>query len=199
MDRFFLDFCPPRFVEVLTQGWRVKKTRYSNCYDYYFQRYALDIFAARADWCWFKAMALAESGLNPVAISPVGAVGVMQLMPDTANEMAEKLGIEFNPLAPHLNIQMGINYARQCWDIWKEERGTERIRFMLGSYNAGPANIIKAQNIARSWEIPTDTWQSIVDVLQEVTGGYAKETIAYVGRVEKYYREIAGKELCTSS
>ena len=86
---------------------------------------------------------------------------------------------------------MGITYDRQCWNIWKEESGIERIRFMLASYNAGPGNIIKAQKKAKARSLPTDRWQSIVQTLPDVTGDHAKETINYVARIERYYDELS--------
>lgn len=161
-----------------------------NYYDYYFRHYSEHFFGAAEDWRWFKAQATAESWLDPCATSPVGAYGVMQLMPGTSKEMAGILGIEDLPQAPHLNIQMGIGYCKRCWDIWGKEAGIERLRFAFGSYNAGPGNIIKAQKLAKAQGLPTDQWDSIVRMLPRVTGRRASETIGYVARIERYYREL---------
>lgn len=165
---------------------------YSNCYDHYFQVYALEFFYRILPWQWFKAQAIAESALNPDAVSPVGAFGVMQLMPDTAAEMASKLGGASH--VPHVNIRLGIAYDRRCWDIWKQESGIERIRFMLGSYNAGPGHIIKAQKLAEAANLPTDKWQSITMALPEVTGRHSKETIEYVAKIERLFEQLTIKE-----
>lgn len=167
---------------------------FSNCYDIYFKGNAATSFGSLVDWRWMKAMAIAESGLDPEAVSKAGAVGVMQLMPTTAEETAKKLDIACLPKVPHCNIQMGIAYARQCWDIWKAEEGVERIRFMLGSYNAGPGNILKAQKLAEESKLPTDKWESIAHALPEITGSYAVETINYVYRVESYFKQLIKKE-----
>ena len=60
------------------------------------------------------AVAKVESNLNPKAISPKGAVGVMQLMPSTARE----LGVE-NLYAPSENIEGGIKYLRFLSDKYQ--------------------------------------------------------------------------------
>ena len=166
------------------------KQKISNCYDIYFEEYGKAIFEGLIDLRWLKAMAVVESGLNPKAVSKAGAIGVMQLMPGTASDMAERLNIPDAPLFPHINIRMGILYARRCWNIWKKEKGVERLRFMLGSYNAGPANMIEAQKLAHTWGLPTDEWASIIAALPEITGPYAQETIVYVARVESLFETL---------
>jgi soluble lytic murein transglycosylase-like protein len=129
----------------------------SNCYDHYFLTSAEEFFGSRLNWLWLKAQALAESGLDPEAVSPVGAISVMQVMPGTAAEMARKHGIEGDPEAPHVNIRLGTAYDRRCFNVWAAEEDRERIRFMFGSYNAGPGNILTAQSIAGKRGLPTDS------------------------------------------
>ena len=172
------------------------KPQFSNCYDQYFQVFALEFFRQILPWQWFKAQAIAESELNPTAKSPVGAFGVMQLMPGTSADMAQKLGIKNTPEIPHVNIRMGLAYDRQCWDIWKKESGIERIRFMLGSYNAGPGNILDAQALACSVDhrLPTDRWLSIVATLPEITGKRSQETIEYVAKIERLFKQLTTRE-----
>ncbi len=167
----------------------------SNCYDQYFQAYALEFFGSRLGWLWCKAQAVAESGLNPEAISPAGAMGVMQLMPGAAREMAAKHGeIVGNILHPHVNIRLGVAYDRQCFDVWAKESGRERIRFMLGSYNAGIGNILKAQTRAAHAGMAIDQWASIVHTLPSITGRHATETINYVAKIERLFDQLAAKE-----
>jgi len=167
--------------------------QYSNCYDIYFDRFTSEIFQTILPWNWMKAMGIVESDLNPLATSSAGAAGVMQLMPGTAADMVKRTGISCTKdtvLDPHINIYLGIAYARRCYDIWQDEYGLERIRFMLGSYNAGPGHIIEAQAIAQSRGLATDQWQSIVLTLPGVTGTSATETINYVDRVEKTFKRL---------
>lgn len=166
----------------------------ANSYDIYFRQYGELFFSDLLDWRTFKAQAMAESNLNPEAVSPVKAVGVMQLMPATSKEMAAKLGIPNEPLVPHLNIQMGIGYDLRCWKIFKKEDGIERVRFMFGAYNAGAGHIITAQRLAEDQGLPADKWSSIVQTLPQVTGFHADETIGYVARIERYLAELTHGE-----
>jgi soluble lytic murein transglycosylase-like protein len=165
--------------------------QHSHRYDYYFLQYAMEFFGETLPWEWFKAQGLAESALDPEAVSRCGALGVMQLMPGTAAEMARKLSIDNNPAMPHLNIRMGIAYDRHCWEVWKKETGMERLRFMFGSYNAGVGNILEAQDLAGRSNMAADRWLSIASALPQITGPRnAKETTDYVARIEWLYADL---------
>lgn len=79
-----------------------------------------------------SAVAEVESGLNPDAISGAGAIGVMQLMPDTA----AALGV--NPYDTKQNIEGGAKYLRQMLDTFGGD-----VSKALAAYNAGP-NAVKS-------------------------------------------------------
>ena len=74
-----------------------------------------------------QAVAEVESGFNQDAVSSVGAVGVMQLMPETA----DALGV--NPYDAAQNIEGGAKYLRQLLDAFHGD-----IRKAVAAYNAGP-------------------------------------------------------------
>lgn len=84
-----------------------------------------------------RAVMRAESAFNPLAVSHVGAQGLMQLMPSLANEMGVK-----NPFDPRDNIMGGSRYLRQLMD---SHRGN--IPLTLASYNAGPGNVRRYKGI----------------------------------------------------
>ena len=79
----------------------------------------------------FKRLVQAESAWNPRAISPKGAIGLAQLMPQTAR----LLGV--NPRDPQQNLEGGARYL--SWQ-YKEFRSW---RLALAAYNAGPHNVKK--------------------------------------------------------
>jgi membrane-bound lytic murein transglycosylase F len=119
------------------------------------------------------------------AKSKVGAVGVMQIMPKTFEEIkAKNPSIKGNRLQPRWNIAAGIYYDRLLWKTWKAERPLlDRIRFMFGSYNAGKGNILKAQKVAEKEGLDPNLWRSIKPALPAVTGTRSKETIHYVEKI----------------
>ena len=73
----------------------------------------------------------AESGGEMRAVSPKGAMGLMQIMPDTWAELRSRYGLGADPYDPHDNIMAGTAYLRELHDRFGE-------RGFLAAYNAGP-------------------------------------------------------------
>jgi hypothetical protein len=95
------------------------------------------------EWRLIKAQAIVESGMDPRAVSPKGARGLLQLMPETATEM----GCE-DPFDPEQNLRAGIRYLRDQYRHFPEIPDTdERIRFALAAYSCGRAYINRALEI----------------------------------------------------
>ena len=161
--------------------------RYNNVvkYDKYFVKYTKRYFGPAFDWRHFKAQAVAESRLKETAKSRVGALGIMQIMPKTFNEIARKNHrVKGTRAQPRWNIAAGIYYDRQIWNTWKAKRPfQDRLNFMYGSYNAGKGNIIKAQKVAERKGLNPNLWQSIEPSLPAITGKYSHETIGYVKKI----------------
>jgi len=110
-------------------------------------------------------VASAESSFNPGAISPAGALGVMQLMPGTAKE----LGI--NPYDPQQNIMGGARYLRQMYDKY----GDWPLAF--AAYNAGPGAVDAAIKQAGSAD-----FDAIAPYLPKETREYVPKVFSSINR-----------------
>ncbi len=75
-----------------------------------------------------RALIRVESSFNPRAVSPKGAKGLMQIMPETARD----LGLR-NPFNPEENLYAGCKYLRRLLDSYNGN-----LSFALAAYNAGP-------------------------------------------------------------
>lgn len=82
------------------------------------------------------AVAQTESGGNQEAVSPAGAVGVMQLMPETA------AGLGVNPYDKRQNIEGGAKYLRQMMDTFGGD-----VQKAVAAYNAGPQAVKECNGI----------------------------------------------------
>jgi soluble lytic murein transglycosylase-like protein len=83
-----------------------------------------------------RAVVEAESAYSPCAVSPVGAMGLMQLMPSTASELAGRRLEGASLKDPALNSRLGALYLRQLLEQWQ---GNPVLA--VASYNAGPGAV----------------------------------------------------------
>lgn len=88
------------------------------------RRHSLDAFLV-------AAVIEAESGFNPTAVSPMGALGLMQLMPDTAALYTQR-----DPLDPAVNVDTGARYLRSLLSRFDGD-----LELAIAAYNAGPGSV----------------------------------------------------------
>jgi hypothetical protein len=84
-----------------------------------------------------RAVLAKESGGNPLAVSPKGAMGLMQLMPETAVSM----GVE-DPFNPEQNLAGGVKYLKYCLNRFSQDT-----TLALAAYNAGPEAVQKCGGV----------------------------------------------------
>ena len=93
-----------------------------------------------------------ESRFNSFAVSPVGALGLMQILPSTGEEIAAELGIHWHGpqtlFDPITNVRLGTFYLRQLSDRYED------LPTALAAYNWGPGRI--DQRIRRGRMLPKD-------------------------------------------
>lgn len=156
-------------------------------YDYDIKA-ATDKYLPGVDWRLYKAQLIAESNLNPEAVSSVGAEGLAQFMPGTWKDVSKKLKFPkgAKPTDPKYAIPAGAYYMCTLIKSWSSPRpDMDRYCLALASYNAGFGHLIKAQKSAKG----VLDYASIVSHLSYITGMNSAETIAYVKRILHYYNQ----------
>lgn len=157
--------------------------RFPLAHQHYFENQSkrLDI-----DLNWLMAVTRQESAFDHRAISSANARGLMQIIPDTAKETAEKFNIPYNGVyelfSPKTNITLGSHYLH-----WMADRFSNNRILATASYNAGPHRVETwLQN--KNDNLPADIWIELIPF---------KETRTYVKRVLAYsviYQHRLGQE-----
>ena len=92
-----------------------------------------------------RAVMRVESGVDARAVSPKGAMGLMQIMPETYSELRDRYALGANPYDPRNNILAGAAYLREMHDRFGAPG-------FLAAYNVGPR---RYEEHLRNWPPPT--------------------------------------------
>jgi len=145
-------------VQVPSQAMSKQRSRYSGLIDATARRYQLVPEL-------LHAVIRTESGYDPAAVSSAGAIGLMQLMPQTAARY--RVGDIWDPAE---NLRGGAAYLRDLLDMFDQD-----LRLALAGYNAGENAVIKYD-----WQIPPypETQQYVRKVLQFLWAEQSSPSVA---------------------
>lgn len=156
----------------------VHSDKWTNKYDRHFKKYSKRYFGPLFDWHWFKAQAIAESGLDNDAKSHVGAFGLMQIMPATFGDISKQNPHFSEPDSPKWNIAAGIYYDRTLYRKFKLTAEQDKLYMTFASYNAGYGRILDASKRTGSEE---KIWEEIKPYLPSETRGYVRRIRKLMG------------------
>ncbi|MBS7701420.1 MULTISPECIES: lytic transglycosylase domain-containing protein [unclassified Chelatococcus] len=131
---------------------------------------------------WIRAVLRVESAGDVRAISSAGAMGLMQVMPNTWAELRIRHRLGRNPYDPRDNILAGTAYLREMWDRYGD------VAAMLAAYNAGPARY--DEHRAKGRPLPAET-RAYVASLAPALRGERPSKIAFTGARPLDWREAA--------
>jgi soluble lytic murein transglycosylase len=117
-----------------------------------------------------------ESGFRPAVRSPVGAVGLLQLMPATAERVADELGDKLesqNLTQAHANLRLGSTYLRKLIDSFQGS-----VPLALAAYNAGPQAV--SRWLVGGEDLPLDVF--LARIPYEETRGYVARVLSNAAR-----------------
>ena len=168
---------------ITAKMWDSLKERFPLAWRNLYQQYTSDKGIPQS---YAMAISRQESAWNPKARSPVGASGLMQVMPATASHTVKMYNIpgyvnSSQLLDPQTNIQIGTQYLEYVYQQFDQNR-----IFSSAAYNAGPGRV-------RSWLNNSGGKLDAVAFIETIpfseTRGYVKNVLAY----DAYYRYFMGK------
>jgi hypothetical protein len=133
-----------------------------------------------------QALIAAESAFNPAAVSDKGAIGLMQVMPDTARRFGidsdQWLSIETKLADPRINVHIGSRYLRLLLNMFPG-----RLDLALASYNAGEGAVIKAGNAIPKYKETQEYVAMVTELYGVLKPPPTSETLRSNGRVKRQY------------
>ncbi len=160
------------------------------------------------DWRFVLAIINQESKFDTSAESPKGAVGLMQIMPATFNDVTDSTA-KTDIADPRQNIAAGIKHLSILMDAFENLSFEDRMKCTLAAYNAGLGRISDAQQLAGFLSNDSNSWEGVRGALPLLSkrfstlhqrvwdvdhprNGYFnnyRETIEYVDHVMDYYSQ----------
>jgi membrane-bound lytic murein transglycosylase MltF len=137
----------------------------------------------KLDYLLMAAQGYQESRLDQDAKSAVGAVGVMQLMPETGKE--QKVG-DIKNIEP--NVHAGVKYMRFIRKSFFDDQPMDALNkalFTFAAYNAGPGRVRALRREAEQRGLDPNVWFGSVERIASERIG--RETVTYVSNIYKYY------------
>lgn len=137
------------------------------------------------DWLMIAAVGFQESKLDQSMVSPVGAIGVMQLMSSTAKDRNVDID-DIHELEN--NIHAGVKYLNFLHDrYFTDPQISQMDQWLLtfASYNAGPARVRSLRKLTTEMGLDPNVWFGNVEMAAAKVIG--RETVQYVSNIYKYY------------
>jgi membrane-bound lytic murein transglycosylase MltF len=137
----------------------------------------------KLDYLLMAAQGYQESTLDQDVKSPVGAIGIMQVMPPTGKELNVGDIREIEP-----NVHAGVKYMRFMMDTYFKDEPMDDLNkglMTFAAYNAGPGRLRQLRREAKERGLDPNVWFNNVErVASERIG---RETVTYVSNIFKYY------------
>lgn len=158
------------------------------------------------DWRLLAAQVYQESRFNANAQSWAGAIGLMQMVPETARRFGASDFFD-----PAQNIKAATSYLKYLDDLWSKtvKDSVERQKFVLASYNVGLGHVIDARELAKKYNKNPKVWDDVAYYLlrkskpeifrdEVVKSGYCRgsEPVNYVIEILNRYNQY--KQLINS-
>lgn len=149
------------------------------------------------DWRLVASLIFQESGFDTAAQSFTGATGLMQILPQTAEEFGQG-----NLNDPNFNIYVGCAYLNKMQNYWQNKlsNNDEVLKFALASYNVGLGHVLDAQRLAVKYGLNENTWnRNVAEMIKRKSKEeFFTDTVVKYGycrgeETTKYVSEIIGR------
>jgi membrane-bound lytic murein transglycosylase F len=146
------------------------------------------------DWRLLAAIAFQESNFDPKVESWAGAIGLMQVMPETGEFF--KANDLWNV---DENIRTGVRLLKFLDDNWKKtiDDPAQRVKFVLASYNVGLGHVLDARNLAKKYGYNPTVWDDQVEAFmtRKAIPQYYRDPVVQAGYCRcdgpvKYVKEV---------